>query len=389
MHLDPLLPPLVGTLVVILAIGLMLRTFRQPQLVGYILAGFAIGPHGLGWITDVVTAEHLGAIGVTLLLFFIGMEVSPRQIVRGWRIAVVGTLLQILVSLGLVWMVGYWLDWSMSRIVLLGFVISLSSTVVVLKLLQDHGELGSSAGQNVVLILLTQDLAVVPMLIVVSMLGGEFPSNYDLVKQVFGAVLVLGLAAFILSREQVHLPLPEYVRQDHELQVFAAMFACFGMAFLTGMLGLSSALGAFIGGMLIASARETDWVHHALEPLRVVFVALLFVSVGMLIDAAFVLQNWLLILSLVTAVLLSNTFINAGILRVLGNSWPTSLYSGALLAQIGEFSFVLASVGLQAGIITGFGHQLTVAVIAFSLVLSPPWIGGIKRLPAIWSRMQA
>lgn len=379
MHVDPLIPPLVGLIAAILVIGLMLQLLRQPQLVGYIISGVAIGPSGFALLTDQALIEHLGAIGVTLLLFFVGMEVSPNQLTRGWRIAVGGTMLQIGGSVALTWAIGLWLGWELPRVVLLGFVISLSSTAVVLKLLKDRGELNSQSGENVLLILLAQDLAVVPMLIVISLFSNEQPGSDQIFKQMAGAVIVLGLAAFALSREHLHLPFATRIRQDHELQVFAALLICFGLAFVTGTLGLSSALGAFVGGMIVASARATDWVHHALEPLRVVFVALLFVSIGMLIEIDFVLDNWLQVGSLVIAVLLTNTFINAGILRALGSPWPISVYSGALLAQIGEFSFVLVSVGLQAAIVSKFGYQLAIAVIAITLALSPAWIAATKR----------
>lgn len=374
MHLDPLLPPMVGVITVILILGLFLQAFRQPQLVGYLVAGIIIGPGGLALVTDQAMIEHLGAVGVTLLLFFIGMEVSPHQLIRGWRIAVLGTLLQILISTGCVWLIGTLLDWSLPRIILLGFVISLSSTAVVLKLMKDRGELGSRSGENVLLILLAQDFAVVPMLIIVALLSGTEPETIDIVKQVIGGALMLGIAGYVMTREHITIPFLHQIRQDHELQVFAALLICFGLAFITGILGMSAALGAFVAGMVVASAKETEWVHHSLEPLRVVFVALLFVSIGMLVDTQFFRTYWIQILALVAGVLLTNTFINAGILRSLGSHWRDSLYSGALLAQIGEFSFVLASVGLQANIIQGFAYQMTIAVIAVSLLLSPSWI---------------
>ena len=380
MHVDPLIPPMVGVIAVILILGILLQAFRQPQLVGYIVAGIIIGPAGLGILTDEVLIQHLGSIGVTLLLFFIGMEVSPFQLVGGWRIAVLGTLFQVVVSVGCVAFVGLWLDWSLARIILLGFVISLSSTAVVLKLLKDRGELASRAGNNVLLILLAQDLAVVPMLIGISFLAGERPEVTMLIRQLVGGALIIGLAVFTVTRKHIRLPLAGRIRRDHELQVFAALLICFGLAFLTGALGLSSALGAFVGGMIVASARETDWVHHALEPVRVIFVGILFVSIGMLVDTAFFVEYWRQALALVFVVFVTNTFINALVLKALGETWQTSLYSGALLAQIGEFSFVLASVGLSAGIIEGFGYQMTIAVIALSLLFSPVWIAASKRL---------
>ena len=379
MHIDPLIPPLVGVVAVVLALGLVLQAFRQPQLVGYIIAGVIIGPSGIGLLTDVRLIEQLGAIGVTLLLFFIGMEVSPHHLVRGWRVAVIGTLSQVLVSIACVAFIGVMLDWSLERVILLGFVISLSSTAVVLKLLKDRGELDSKAGNNVLLILLAQDLAVVPMLIVISMLSGDSPATGDLMRQIVGGVAVIALAVFTVSRKQIRLPLAARIRGDHELQIFAALFICFGLAFITGSLGLSAALGAFVAGMIVASARETDWVHHSLEPLRVIFIGLLFVSMGMLIDLSFLARHWGQVMALVAGVFLTNTFINALILKGLGDQWRTSLYSAALLAQIGEFSFVLASVGLQAGIIEGFSYQMTIAVIALSLLLSPAWIALNKK----------
>lgn len=374
MHLDPLLPPLVGVVVVVLLTGLILQFFRQPQLVGYIITGIVIGPAGLGIVQEIAIIEHLGALGVTLLLFFIGMEISPHQLARGWRIAIFGTLFQIGISVLTTWLIGSFLDWSLARILLLGFVISLSSTAVVLKLLKDRNELETISGQNVLLILLAQDLAIVPMLIIVSMMSGQSPDKVLIYKQVFGGIAITLFAIWIISHKNLKLPFARHIKKDHELQLFFALLVCFGLAFITGVLGLSAALGAFVGGLVIAAAKETDWVQHALEPLKIVFVALLFVSMGMLIDLQFIQQNILLLISLLVGVLVTNTFINAIILKFLGNSWQDSLYSGALLSQIGEFSFVLATVGLQVGLISGFAYQTTIALIALTLLSSPVWI---------------
>ncbi len=307
---------------------------------------------------------------------------SPRQLASGWRIATFGTLFQILISVATTWFIGVLLDWSLSRIVLLGFVISLSSTAVVLKLLKDRNELKSAAGQNVLLILLAQDLAVVPMLIIISMLSGKSPEQSLIYKQLIGGVVITGFAIWVASRKRLKLPFARVIKKDHELQLFAALLICFGFAFISGMLGLSAALGAFVAGMVIASAKETDWVTHALEPLKVVFVALLFVSMGMIIDISFIRDNWTLLASLLLGVLVTNTFINALILKILGNRWAVSFYSGALLSQVGEFSFILATVGLQVGLINSFGYQATIALIALSLLASPLWIQLSRKLIA-------
>jgi len=380
MHLDPMQPTLVALVLSILLLGLFLKRIRQPEIIGYLFAGIAVGPHGLAIVIDSPLVGHMGALGVTLLLFFVGMEVSPHKLLRGWRIAIIGTLLQICISVAVVWSIGSLFDWSLARIVLLGFVISLSSTAVVLKLLKDRNELDTPVGQDVLLILLAQDMAVVPMLIVLSLLGGQAPDAVSLAQQAVGAVFIVGLGGWLASRESIRLPFAQRFRQDRELQVFAALLTCFGLSFVTATLDLSAALGAFVGGMLVASARETDWVEHSLEPFRTLFVALFFVSVGLMVDLRFVTEHWQQIGLLVLTVLVTNTSINALALRSLRISWRRSLLAGAILAQIGEFSFVLAAVGRQSEIITDYAYQTTVAVIAISLILSAPWIAMVRRL---------
>ena len=374
MHLDPALPGIVAALLAVLLVGLILHRLKQPHVVAYLVTGIILGPHVIGLFSDQQLIERLGAMGVVLLLFFIGMEVSPRKLVASWRIAVVGTTIQILLSVLCVWLLGKWLDWPLSRSILLGFVISLSSTAVVLKIMQESGELETETGQNVLGVLLMQDMAIIPMLIIIGLMSGDVPDSRHMILQIIGGISMIALLAWLMLKETVHLPLAKWLKGDHEMQIFAALIACFGLSLLTGLFGLSTALGAFVAGMLIGAARETQWVHNSLEPFRVIFVALFFVSIGMLVDIGFIKQHWQQILLLVLAVVITNTFLNAIIIRLLGDSWPDSLYSGALLSQIGEFSFVLAAVGLQAKLISNYGYQLTVAIIVLSLMLSPAWI---------------
>lgn len=380
MHLDPALSIIVGALLAILLMGTFLNRMKQPHVVGYLIVGIILGPHVIGLINDQTLIERLGAMGVVFLLFFIGMEVSPRKLLATWRIAVIGTSIQILISILCVWLLGKWLDWPLSRTILMGFVISLSSTAVVLKILQDRNELETETGQNVLGVLLFQDIAIIPMLIVISLMSGNKPDSHQIILQITGGVLMIALITYIMRKQVIHLPLAKWLKGDHEMQIFAALIICFGLSLVTGLFGLSTALGAFIGGMLVGAARETQWVHHSLDPFRVIFVALFFVSIGMLVDLIFIKEHWFQITALVIAVILTNTFINAVIIRMLGDSWPDSLYSGALLSQIGEFSFVLAAVGMQSNLINNYGYQLTVTVIALSLMISPAWIALSRRL---------
>lgn len=380
MHLDPILPTVVGVLVIVLVAGLLIRTLRQPHVVGYLLTGILIGPHGLALIEKHDDVTRLGSIGVVLLLFFIGMEVSPRRLLAAWRIAVIGTVCQIVISVLCVFAIGWYLQWPLARSILLGFVISLSSTAVVLKILKDTNDMESNTGQSVLGILLFQDLAVIPMLIIIGLMGGSEINGQELMLQFIGTVLLVGIFVYIVTREVVHFPLSTWLKQDQEMQTFAALAICFSMSLMSALFHLSTALGAFIAGMYIASARETRWVHANLEPFRVVFVALFFVSVGLLVDLTFISEFWLAILLVVVAVVLTNTLINAAILRALGDDWRDSLYAGSLLSQVGEFSFVLAAVGVQAKMISSHAYQLTIAVIVFSLAFSPFWIAATKRL---------
>lgn len=379
MHMDPIMPALVGSLFGILLVGLVLHRLRQPTVVGYLLAGVLLGPSGLSWITDTITLSRIGALGVVLLLFFVGMEVSLPRLLDNWRVCILGTFFQILVSVTCVWVVGAWFDWPLERIVLLGFVISLSSTAVVVKILEDVGELENQVSRNVVGILLTQDLAFIPMLITIGFLSGAGVRLGQVGLQVCGAAGILFLVIFLIRRPSVKLPFGRTLRNNHEMQVFAALILCLGISLVTALTGLSAALGAFVAGIVVATARETRWVHESLHPFRVVFVALFFVSVGMLLDLRFLRDHWIEIGLLVSVVFLVNTLINMFVLRFLGSSWPDSLYAGALLSQIGEFSFVLATVGYQTKIITEFGYQMTMATIVLTLLLTAFWAFPIRR----------
>jgi CPA2 family monovalent cation:H+ antiporter-2 len=378
MHIDPALPVIVGAILAILLIGLALRTLRQPQIVGYLVAGLVIGPHGMGLLQDPEMIGRIGGVGLIVLLFFVGMEASPGSLLSRWRLAIFGVILQVAVTVAAVWVIGIYLGWSLSQIVLIGFVVSLSSTAVVLKLLKDWNELRTQTGQNVLVVLLAQDMALVPMIIAINLMGGEDLATGALVAQLIGAVVLIGIAAWVFTREHVNLPFADKLRADHELQVFAALLLCFGLALISGELGLSTALGAFVAGLVVSSARETDWVQESLEPFRVVFVAAFFVSVGMLIDVDYVRDNLATLALLVAAIVVVNTLLNAAILRLLGSSWRRAGYAGALLSQIGEFSFILAALAHTARMLPDDDYRMIVAIIAISLMLSPAWIGLCK-----------
>ncbi len=370
-----MMPAIVGAALAILVVGLLLRRVGQPQVVAYLVVGVLLGPHVLGVFTDQAFIARVGDVGVLLLLFFLGMEVSLEELVRGWRIAIIGTALQVAGSIALAWGIGVLMGWPFARVVLLGFVISLSSTAVVVAVLRARGQLHEQVGRDALSILLVQDVAIAPMLIIIGLQAGGPVDGTTLTLQIVGGLAIAGLVAFIVRKKTVELPFGELLKSDHELQVFAAGLLCLGFALATGMMGLSSALGAFVAGLLVGSASGTDWVHHTLEPFRVLLVALFFVSIGLLVDLQFIVEHGLVVGLMVIGALATNTLLNALIFRALGRSWRQAFYTGAVLAQIGELSFVLAAVGKSAGIMNDFGYSLAIATIASTLLLSPAWIG--------------
>lgn len=374
------LQPVVIASLGIVVIGTLLRLVNQPHVIAYILAGALMGPFGLGLVKEVSFFQQVGEVGVILLLFFAGTEVSLPKLMSNWRVAILGTGLQILASVLVMVGLGIYLNFSFPAIVLFGFIISLSSTAVVLRILDEWKEMDTKVGQNVVGILLIQDAAVVLMMILLSFLGGKLPSIGQVALQLLGAgLLVAFLAWLIRRREPIRMPFHDFLRRDPELQVFVAMMLCLGFALLTSFFGISAALGGFVAGLLVSSMKEGSLAHATLNSFRIVFVALFFVSIGFLIDIPLVFREFWQVGLIVLAVFVTNTVINAGILVYLGDNLKESVYAGALLAQIGEFSFVLGAYGLAAGIIEARAYSIIVAVTAITLLLSPFWVLLFKR----------
>lgn len=380
MNMNPMMIVLAGTAFAVLLLGAILQRFRQPQIVTYLIAGIFLGPFGIGLIKDVEMIQGLGEAGVVLLLFFLGMEMSIPRLIANWRVAVIGTSLQIGISVGVVLLIGSWLQWPIARSVLLGFVISLSSTAVIIPFLQSKGEIDTPIGRDVVGVLLMQDLAIIPMLLVIGYMTDYAGHAGAGILQVLGLVVFAGLMVYMARTRVIRLPFRKTLRSDHELQVFAAFALCFGMAFLSASFGLSTAVGAFMAGLLISSAKETEWVRTSLESFRVLLVAFFFISVGMLLDLTFLQKSLGVVLILIALALVINTSINSMMLRIHRRSWRNAWYGGALLSQIGEFSFVLATVGYQAEMISDFGYQATIATIVLTMLASTVWIALVRRL---------
>ena len=378
MHLDPVILVITIVLFFSMLMAYVAMRVKLPIVVAYILTGIVIGPSGFAVIEDHDLVTRIGEIGVIMLLFFVGMEVSIPRLMQGWKVAFVGTNIQIIISVVACVGLALIFDMSWQQGVLYGFIISLSSTAVVLRMLQDSGELELPMGQSALGVLLVQDMAIIPMMIILSMLGsGDDISVSGIAVQVAGGIAILLFVFWLMRSNRFHIP--EALLGSYEHRMMLGLLLCLGSASLTGWLGLSPALGAFLAGVLLASSDQSKWVHEHLGPVQVIFMAMFFLSVGMLVEIEVLLAHWQLVLGATLLVFMFNAGTNVFVMKALGEDWESSLITAGLLSQIGEFSFLLAAVGMHVALINEAQHSMTVLVIALTLMLSPLWLSIIKR----------
>ncbi|MEY8019898.1 cation:proton antiporter [Muriicola sp. SD30] len=355
--------------------GFLLKKIKQPTLIAYILLGVLIGQYGFDLIGDETNIRYVGELGIILLFFFIGMEIDLYSFVGNWRLALFGTLGQFFLSIGAVWGIGLLFEWDTTRILVLGFVIALSSSAVIFKLLEDKNLLGKKIGQNVSSILLAQDIAIAPILILISIFGGEDTSTESILLKITGGILIISIIIYIYVRKEITwLPFRKSIMKDHELQVFLALFFCFAGAVVAGMFGISEALGAFVGGLIMHAGKATRWIHDAIHSFRILFVAVFFISIGAQINITFLLDNLLPLGLVLVAVFGLNHAINTLILKMYNNSWREAIFGGAMLAQIGELSFLICITALNLEILTDYAYDFTISLISLTIGISPFWI---------------
>jgi CPA2 family monovalent cation:H+ antiporter-2 len=380
-QLDP-----VVTIAILLAAalvgGMVAHRLRQPIILGYMVIGIVAGPHTLGLIGDLELIEAAATIGVALLMFTLGLEISIAQLREVGKLGIYGGITQILATLTLGLIAGYFLfRWPLPQAGLFGLIISLSSTAVCLKILMDRGELASLHGRIMIAILIIQDIGVVVMMVVIPLLGDlteNLPLN--LAIAVGKTILFIGLA--IISGRWV---LPWLLGRvggvrARELFLLTVLVLCLGAAVGTQTLGLSIVFGAFLVGLVL---RETRFVHQALveiTPLRDIFATLFFVSLGMLLDPLFLINNWQSVALMVVSIIVLKLLVVFGIVRLFGYSSRTAILTGAGLFQIGEFSFILAQAGVNVSIVSDHFYSLILASAIITMLLTPVSISLISKL---------
>ncbi len=361
-----------------LSFGLLFERLKQPAVLGYIMGGVILSAFNMAG--DRVMIEALAELGVIMLLFLVGMELSLRSFKRIWLLSLAMALTQLGVSILVVLGLSKFFDLSLGLSLVLAFSIALSSTAVAIKMLESIGELRTETGQVAVGVLIAQDLLIVPLILIIRGMGGE-GLGWGVVVKVLLAVSILLVIVFLLSRkEKIDLPFSKLYSGHEDLQPLAAMLFCFGMASLSGLMELSAAYGAFLGGLIVGNSSERQTMIHATKPIQSILMMVFFLSVGLLLDFSFIWDNIGKVTVLLIFITLGKTALNIGALRLFRQPWSKAFLAGLIVSQMGEFAFVLSTIGAEVKVIGVYGQKMVVSLAALSLVLSPFWLMAARRL---------
>lgn len=373
-------PSLIATVALSLAAayvgGMLARLVRLPPLVGYLIAGIAVGPFTPGLIADAATVEQLAEIGVALLLFGVGLHFSIDDLVAVWRIAVPGALVQVALSAALAFGVGRMIGFETGAAATLAACLAVASTVVATRSLTERSELATNAGRVALGWLVMQDLIVVVLLVMLPGGGDDIAARYGAAASLaLKLAKVVGFAAgmLLLGRRVIPWLLERTAREgSRELFRLSVIVAALGIAYLSSALaGVSLALGAFFAGVVIADSDVSHQAAGESVPVQQVFTVLFFVSVGMLFDPAAFVRVPAHIVAVAAAVVLGNALITALVLLALRAAPRSAAEAGAALAQIGEFSFILSGTAVARDLMPAEGRDLVLAAALISIVLQP------------------
>lgn len=363
---------ILGFSIVVQLIGYRLHL---PAVVGFIVTGVLAGPHGLGLVGGIEDVEQLAELGIVLLLFGIGMEFSLKKLVKIRRFFLVGGSLQVGLTILTSFVLAKFLGHPFGEAILFGFLLSMSSTAVVLGLLNHKGESASPHGRLSVSILIFQDMVAIPMLLVIPLLGqgegGTAQVNIALLWPIFKGLITLAIV--FLSAQWVVPKLLFLVARtrNKELFLLSVLTLCFGVAWFTSHLGLSLTIGAFLAGLIISESEYSSEAITNIFPFQALFISFFFVSIGMLLNLQFVISHSFAILVLGLVILGVKFVTGAATAICLGLPIRTVVLAAIALGQIGEFSFVLAKAGVPYGLGSEYYYQLFLSSSLFTLIVSP------------------
>ncbi len=360
---------IVVTLLVSVPIILLFHKLKIPSIVGFLIAGMIIGPYGFGLISEVKEIEIMAEVGVILLLFTIGLEFSLKELARIKKLLLIGGGLQVLITIIISYLILSLIGIQLNQALFIGMLISLSSTAIVLKLLSDKGEIESPQGKISVGILIFQDLAIVPMFLLVDIL--QQSGSVDLLSIIIRLLTSAAIIAFILFAAKYLAPRILYYlarSRMRELFTVGVILILLGTAFLTHTFGLSFALGAFIAGLILSESEYSSQIIAEILPFKDVFNSIFFVSIGLLLNLNFAIQFPLEILLISIGIIVLKSLIVFALILFLKYPTRIAIISALGLAQIGEFSFILAQ---QGGNLLGEYFNLFLASTIFTMIATP------------------
>ncbi len=351
-----------------------LNKLRIPSIIGFLIAGVLIGPHGLELIKDIHLVEIFAEIGVILLLFTIGLEFSIKNLLALRKAIFTGGFFQVFLTSLAAYLIARLFEQTTNTSLVIGFLVALSSTAIVMRLLLERAEIDSPHGRTSLGILIFQDFCVVLFMLMIPILAGTDTDRMEILWVLVKSLAII-TAVIISARWLVPKALHQIVHSRiRELFVISIIFICLGTAFLTYKLGLSLALGAFIAGLLIS---ESEYSYQAISdilPFKDSFNSLFFISVGMLMDLNFFISNFTTVLIVVLTIIILKTVTTTLTAFMTGSNIRISLHCGLILSQIGEFSFVLLVAALTSGLITEYIYQLFLSSAIITMMLTPVFI---------------
>ncbi|MDD1678537.1 MAG: cation:proton antiporter, partial [Methanomicrobiales archaeon] len=367
---------LLSSIVVIFGLSIVViflfNLLRIPAVVGFILTGLLVGPHGLSLISAIEQVELLAEIGIILLLFTIGLEFSFRNLWKIRQSVLVGGSLQVALTALIATATCLTFGLPPRESILIGFLVALSSTAIVLKILQERGEVDTPHGNMTLAILIFQDLIAIPMMLALPFLAGIGTlEGGSLLTMLFWDIAIV---AFLVACAKWFVPflLFQIARtRNRELFLLFVVLTCIGVAWLTSLAGLSLALGALLAGLIISESEYSGQAIGNVIPFRDIFTSFFFVSVGMLLDIQFLIAHWELVLLLVVLVIILKAVIAGAVPAILGYPIRTIVLVGMGLSQVGEFSFILSQSGLAFGLLTPDAYQIFIAVALVTMAATP------------------
>ncbi len=368
--------PLLSDIVVIFGLAtlviLLFMRLKIPTIIGFLFTGALAGPYGLSLVNASTAVEMLSEVGVILLLFVIGMEFSLKSLLSIKKAVFIGGSLQVGLTIGATTLLTYTFGFDWNVAVFFGFLFALSSTAIVLKLLQEAGQVNTIPGRTTLAILIFQDVVIVPLMLFTPMLAGESDNIalsllYMAIKGALVILLTIISAKYIIPQLLFRVT----KTRSEELFLLSIILTCFAVAYLTSLLGLSLGLGAFLAGLIIS---ESDYSHHAtgkILPFREIFLSFFFVSVGMLFDITFLWEHIFVILGLTTLTFTVKFLIVAASVRAIGQGFKEAFMVAFSIFQVGEFSLLLAKEGLKYNLLDPETYQYFLAISILTMTITP------------------